>query len=218
MSDSSGVPAKKAAAAKKTPAKKTPAKKTPAKKAAATKKTPTEKAAAAKKTPTKKTPTKKAPATRTSTARLKVSTRSATAKLRESSAALAKSAPTSKFFTRAQKRAKSILQNPDQLKKLAEETSTRAGGKAGPFAEVVDELKTMIRLVAAYTRGDYRDISVETLVLVVAAMIYVVSPLDLIPDVVPVVGYLDDAALVAWVVGRVRGELDDFRSWESNRT
>ena len=172
MSDSSGVPAKKA------PAKKAPAKKATAKKATAKK---------------------------------------VTAKLRESSEALAQSAPTSTFFKRAQKRATSILQNPEQLKKLVTESSSKTSASSGPLAEVLVDLKTMIRLVGAYARGDYREISGDTVVFVVAALLYVVSPLDLIPDVIPVVGYLDDAAVVAWVIKRTHDELEAFRAWEARQ-
>ena len=39
-------------------------------------------------------------------------------------------------------------------------------------------------------------------------------PADLIPDFIPVIGYLDDAAVVALAVRSVKGDLDAFRAWE----
>jgi uncharacterized membrane protein YkvA (DUF1232 family) len=41
-----------------------------------------------------------------------------------------------------------------------------------------------------------------------------VDPIDLIPDVTPVIGFVDDAAVLAWVLRRVRKDLDTFRTWE----
>ena len=52
----------------------------------------------------------------------------------------------------------------------------------------------------------------------VAGLIYVVSPVDAIPDPIPVAGYLDDAAVIAWIIKSVRDELDAFREWEVGMT
>jgi uncharacterized membrane protein YkvA (DUF1232 family) len=210
MSDSSTGGRARKAPAKKAPAKKTAAKKTAAKKTAAKK-------TATKKTAAKKAAVKKASAKRAPTARLKAQAQAAPAKVRLSTSTVAKAAPRSRFFKRARVRAESILQSPEKLERLAEETSAKAGTRHGPFAEVLDDLRTMIRLVTAYARGDYREIPPNTLVLVVAALIYVVMPLDLIPDYIPFVGLTDDVAVVRWVVRRVHEELDQFRRWERGR-
>ena len=57
----------------------------------------------------------------------------------------------------------------------------------------------------------------ESLLLIVAAIIYFVSPVDAIPDVLPV-GLLDDAVVIAFVIGVVKEELDDFMEWEKKRS
>jgi len=194
-----GAPAKKSAA-KKTSAKKAPAKRAPVKRAAA-----------------KKATAKKASAKRTPASRSKAHAQSAPAKVRLSTVTVEKEAPRSRFFKRARVRAESILHSPEKLERLAEETAAKAGTRNGPFADVLHDLRTMIRLVAAYSRGDYREIPLDTLVLVVAALIYVVTPLDLIPDYIPFVGLTDDVAVVRWVVRRVHEELDQYSSWERGR-
>ena len=97
---------------------------------------------------------------------------------------------------------------------MAEESYRSGASRGGPFAAVMDDFRTLVRLVVAYARGNYRDIPPDSLALVVGGLLYVVSPLDLIPDVVPGIGYLDDAAVVGWVIKSVRQELDTFRAWE----
>ncbi len=52
----------------------------------------------------------------------------------------------------------------------------------------------------------------------VGGLIYVVSPVDVIPDAIPVAGVLDDAVVIAWVIKAVRDELDAFREWEAGMT
>lgn len=79
--------------------------------------------------------------------------------------------------------------------------------------EVMEDLKALIRLMRAYAKGEYRAIAWESLVLAAAAVAYLVSPIDLIPDMVPG-GLIDDAVVITFVVGLIRSELDDFIEWE----
>ncbi len=79
----------------------------------------------------------------------------------------------------------------------------------------MDDFKTLGRLVAAYARGEYRDVPLDSLIFVIAGLVYVVSPIDLIPDAVPVVGFADDAVAVAFVIRQVNHELAAFREWEA---
>ena len=171
----------------------TPSKKAPAKKA------PT--------TAAKKAPAKKAPTTASKPAAKRKTSRLAAAKK------LSPAAPMSKYFNNARTRASKMLNDPEALKKVAADAAQSGAGRSGPFAAVMDDFRTLIRLVVAYARGNYRDIPVDSLALVVGGLIYVVSPLDLIPDFLPG-GFIDDAAVVVWIVKSVRDELDSFRAWE----
>ena len=70
-------------------------------------------------------------------------------------------------------------------------------------------------MVADYANGRYKEIPKETIVAVVAAIVYVVSPIDLIPDAIPVVGYADDAALVSFVLPHVHKDIESYRNWKN---
>ena len=76
---------------------------------------------------------------------------------------------------------------------------------------------TLIRLVRAYVKGDYREVSWETVALAIGALLYFLSPVDLIPDVIPVVGYVDDAAVIGFVVASIYTDLNNFRDWEASQ-
>jgi uncharacterized membrane protein YkvA (DUF1232 family) len=73
----------------------------------------------------------------------------------------------------------------------------------------------MLRLVRAHHRGDYREVAMTSLIVIVAAIIYVVNPLDLLPDWVPGLGLLDDAFILGLAIRRTRQTLDDFMIWET---
>lgn len=83
------------------------------------------------------------------------------------------------------------------------------------FKETWAYFQAMLRLMRAYYRGDYRQVSPTTLVVIIAAIVYIVNPFDLIPDFVPGLGLLDDAIVLAFAVQRTRRALDDFMTWET---
>jgi uncharacterized membrane protein YkvA (DUF1232 family) len=115
-------------------------------------------------------------------------------------------------------RAAQYAKNPDKLRDLSREASKKAesAGTGGPLKDFWDSLMAFLRLVRAYAKGEFRDIPWQKLVLIVAAILYFLTPVDVIPDFILGLGYLDDAAVIAWVVSTVRSVLDDFLRWESS--
>jgi uncharacterized membrane protein YkvA (DUF1232 family) len=114
-----------------------------------------------------------------------------------------------------QRRARRLLQDPDALSRLARKAEDKAAGlTSGPLAGVLDELKALARLMRAYARGDYRKVSWESMVVVVGAVLYVVSPIDLIPDMLGGAGLLDDASVLAFAYRKVHKEVEAFLEWE----
>jgi uncharacterized membrane protein YkvA (DUF1232 family) len=110
--------------------------------------------------------------------------------------------------------AKQLIRNPRELLGILDAAERRLDRLSpGPFATVVDDVKTLLRLVRSYATGDYRDVSARNLALAVAAVVYLVSPLDVIPDFLPF-GFTDDAAVVGFVLGKIGTELVRFRAWE----
>ncbi len=79
-------------------------------------------------------------------------------------------------------------------------------------------LLAMLRLLKAYATKRYQEIPSENLLSVIVAIAYFVSPLDLIPDFVDGIGYLDDALIVRAVQRKVKTDLDRFMEWESGVT
>lgn len=119
-------------------------------------------------------------------------------------------------FYEAVNSAKSYVKNPERLRDLATEVAHKAVSlPQETFKGTLVYLQAMLRLIRAYYRGQYRAVPVATLLIVIAALIYLVNPLDLIPDWIPGLGLLDDAFILALVVRRTREALDAFIEWES---
>jgi uncharacterized membrane protein YkvA (DUF1232 family) len=116
-------------------------------------------------------------------------------------------------------KAAQYAKDPDRLKDLASTARRKAetAGQTGVLKEFWDTLMTFLRLTRAYAKGDYRQVPWETVTLAVAAVLYFLMPLDVIPDVLMGLGFVDDAAVIAWVMNTVGPELGKFRQWEASR-
>ncbi|HWG95447.1 MAG TPA: YkvA family protein [Nitrospira sp.] len=79
------------------------------------------------------------------------------------------------------------------------------------------DLPLLFRLLKAWKDGSYRSLSVRTLAVLVAALIYVLSPVDLMPDFIPGIGLIDDAAVLAFLLHSMAQDLAVFRAWEQSR-
>ncbi|UTC64534.1 DUF1232 domain-containing protein [Treponema sp. OMZ 788] len=86
----------------------------------------------------------------------------------------------------------------------------------GPLSQFFDDIKTMCAMAKAWTKKDYREIPFKTIGMIILTLVYVFSPVDIIPDVIPGVGLLDDAAIVGLCIAAARNDINDFRIWASH--
>ncbi len=118
-------------------------------------------------------------------------------------------------FARFLVRSAGLLKNPRLLKQLLARAVGKLGrADKGPLAEMKEQLQRMIALVKAYVSGDYRAVSTQTMVTVVAAILYFVVPFDAVPDFLFGWGLVDDAAVLSFVAAQIAGELDAFAEWQ----
>ena len=74
------------------------------------------------------------------------------------------------------------------------------------LATVWDNILAMIELIKNPGKVNTKDLA-----LCIGALAYVINPIDVVPDVIPIVGYTDDAAVVCWVIKKLDDVLDPFR-------
>jgi uncharacterized membrane protein YkvA (DUF1232 family) len=93
----------------------------------------------------------------------------------------------------------------------------RAGHRPGTPG-VGERLRAVPRLVKATLLGRYVGTTRARLALMAVAALYVISPVDLVPELfVPLLGLIDDAFVLAWLAGAVLLETERFIDWERRR-
>jgi len=95
--------------------------------------------------------------------------------------------------------------------------ASKSASQGGRLGKLKDDLRLLQALCLAYWRGEYRGISPKALIAVVAGLMYFVSPVDAIPDFIPVFGMLDDIAVLAWLMKTLDNELNAFRAWRNRQ-
>lgn len=90
-------------------------------------------------------------------------------------------------------------------------------GAGGVFDLIREKIVTIGSLLKAYASGEYRDVELKNLVIMIASLVYFLSPIDLIPDFLPFLGYADDIALLTFVLGSMGEELEKFELWKMNK-
>ncbi|MFT7526794.1 MAG: uncharacterized membrane protein YkvA (DUF1232 family) [Arenicella sp.] len=121
-------------------------------------------------------------------------------------------------YKKARSLVSSTLQSPERLLDLVANAQPKAGqDRGGRLAGVFDSITASFRLIKAYAAGEYRQISLESMALIVASIIYFVMPFDAVPDFILGLGLLDDAALLAWTFRSVAQDIEAFIGWEKDQ-
>lgn len=119
------------------------------------------------------------------------------------------------FFKRANIGAVRYARNTRSLYQLIREALDKSGGLSGKNIGVFrEQLSIVTRLLKAYASGEYRQLPWKTLIRVIAVLIYFVSPIDILPDFLPIVGLTDDIALMLWLFSGMKDDIEKFRQWE----
>jgi uncharacterized membrane protein YkvA (DUF1232 family) len=101
------------------------------------------------------------------------------------------------------------------LRSLA--TAFRAATRPGTPG-VGTRLTALPRLVWATFRGEYQGTSRGRLLAIIGALLYVISPVDLVPELVlPFIGLGDDAVVIGWIAVALINDTESFLRWERER-
>jgi len=101
---------------------------------------------------------------------------------------------------------KKVLAKRDEI-----EEKFKSGGPLGRF---ITDIKLCFAIIQDYVKGNYREVPYWTIAAIVAALLYVLSPVDIIPDFIPVVGYVDDALVMAACLKMVEQDLYKYKEWK----
>ena len=101
-----------------------------------------------------------------------------------------------------------VLEDEEEIKSKFE--------NKGKLQRYVDDAQLLFNLLRDYSNGNYREVPFNVVAAIGGALLYVLSPIDLIPDFIPIVGYLDDAAVIAFCLNLIEKDLISYKVWKRN--
>lgn len=120
-----------------------------------------------------------------------------------------------KELEKGYEKAEIILQDEDKIERLLQ----RLEKKLQSIPKIGDKLShipVFASLIKSYVKKEYTEVPIGTIVAVISALGYFVSPVDLIPDVIPGVGHIDDAAVVAACLVLVDTDIKEYINWRDS--
>ncbi len=86
--------------------------------------------------------------------------------------------------------------------------------KAYPaLKKVLENVRELYALFKDSVKGDYK-LHTANVAMIGGGLLYFILPADLIPDFIPLVGYLDDLAVLTTIMNSLKGEINAYRSWK----
>ena len=104
------------------------------------------------------------------------------------------------------KKPEDVAQSKDETMKKIANTSVLAG--------LLENIRMSYDMVSDSVTGKYKGVSKGTLALLAGGLSYLALPLDLVPDFIPVAGWMDDAALLGWIFARCA---DEFKKYSGTK-
>lgn len=109
--------------------------------------------------------------------------------------------------------AKEILDDDEKVDSFLENTEKKL--KTVPkLGDKLSMIPMLIMLVKDYVKKYYTEFPSGTMLAIVAALIYFLSPADLVSDIIPVLGLVDDAAILGKCLEFAKDDLEKYNKWK----
>ena len=108
--------------------------------------------------------------------------------------------------------------NREDIKKIVDKTNEilqKLGGDS--FQNLVEDIRLLVSLLQDYRRGSYEEIPWSSIAAVIFSLLYLLNPFDIIPDMIPGIGLLDDAAMMGVCLSMINADFQRYKEWKQNQ-
>ncbi|WP_296332387.1 DUF1232 domain-containing protein [uncultured Treponema sp.] len=88
--------------------------------------------------------------------------------------------------------------------------------KSGPLKSYTEKISTLYSMLKDYFSKKY-SLSTKTSSIVIGTLLYIIAPIDIIPDFLPFLGLVDDVAILGACLASISIELSKYQEWKENQ-
>jgi len=118
------------------------------------------------------------------------------------------------FFKRSESKASVILKDKSKANDTIKEALGKAVTNKGQLEGVWAKMVLLFAVAKDYVNGDYTEIPKRSIIAILGGLIYFLSPIDVVPDFVPVLGFIDDVFVLNLVYKQVLKDLEKYKIWK----
>lgn len=112
--------------------------------------------------------------------------------------------------------AETIIKNDEKVDELLNKAQMKMKKKSVTNAGVLyEDIKLLINLLKDWISKDYREVPMGTVVSLLAGVIYFVNPFEIMPDYIPLIGYIDDAFLLSLIIRQFNRDMQKYAIWKA---
>jgi uncharacterized membrane protein YkvA (DUF1232 family) len=120
------------------------------------------------------------------------------------------------YYETFEKKAEKIITNADKTSKLINDAMEKVNKiSKGPVEEIWDNLLVFFDLMSDWLKGNYRNVPIGSIIMIVASIIYFLTPFDIIPDFIVGLGYIDDMSIISYTFRQIQTDIDKYQVWRS---
>lgn len=122
------------------------------------------------------------------------------------------------IFNSQKEEAKTILKNKQKTEELVGKVWKLCNKLSNLpiIGEGFADVPWVCMLISDYVNGFYKEIPLATVITLTSAILYLVSPVDILPDALPLVGQLDDLVIIGLAFKAAQNDLNSYKEWKIN--
>ena len=110
--------------------------------------------------------------------------------------------------------AQELIQDPSKINDVLDQVQEKIKDIPVVGTDLAN-IPTMISMVKSYVTKEYIEVSPKVVAALVSALLYVLKGRDLIPDAIPILGQVDDVAVIAVAMKLIAPEIEAFKQWQA---
>lgn len=118
-----------------------------------------------------------------------------------------------KVFSTLRQTSEIIFGDKNRFFKLLKDAKNKSLD-VGEFSGIENELKLLFQLSKDYMTGKYRRISKRNIIMIISAFVYLVNPMDIVPDFILGIGFLDDLSVLSYLITKIKKEINAYKIWK----